>query len=247
MARCLIVAELATAHGGNVDLAEDMIRAAADAGADYAKLQTYDLAKLNPNDPQAAWLIQSHLDEAAHERLIAVGLKVGIEVFSTPFDADSLRLLRSLGLKRFKVASSESGNDWWQSARGEQWIVSWAWGRQILRAASVERDFDAFSLGGVPGDTHLTAIPLYPTPLECVGRATLLDGWSCHGDGITACQWAIANGAQMVEAHLALPGRSRVTAWDKSPTEFRILRKFAEDVCTIASGVKQQYRERWSA
>jgi N,N'-diacetyllegionaminate synthase len=238
MARCLIVAELATAHGGNVDLAEDMIRAAADAGADYAKLQTYDLAKLNPNDPQAAWLIQSHLDKAAHERLIAVGLKVGIEVFSTPFDAGSLELLRSLGLKRFKIASSESGGHWWTPLGDETWIVSWPWGKTGVLE-------DLFDLHSRDKYVAMTAIPLYPTPLECVARAELLDGYSCHAEGITACVFALAHGVRVIEAHMCLPGRSRVTKFDKTPENIREIRDFADKIATIRSGVSTQFMERW--
>jgi N,N'-diacetyllegionaminate synthase len=232
--RALIVAELATAHGGDIELAADMIRAAADAGADLVKLQSYSLARLNPADAQREWLIQSHLDESAHVRLLEVGQQCGVEIFSTPFDADSLAMLRRLGLTRFKVASSESGNDWWLPAKGETWIVSWPWGggrRDVTRINGYD----------------LTAIPLYPTPLEAVGRATLLDGWSDHTVGLSACYWALAQGIQMLEVHLALAGRSRVMPFDKSPAEIRALRQFAEDVCTMKTGVSQRFRDRWSA
>ena len=235
--RCQIVAELSTAHGGDVDLAADMIRAAADAGADFAKLQTYSLDRLNPRDPQAEWLRKSHLDEAAHVRLLQVGQDCGIEVFSTPFDSDSLQMLLDLGVTRIKVASSESESDWWGTihTHGIEWIISYPWGVQphLLREMLYH--------------VRLTAIPLYPTPLECVERAPLLDGWSDHTEGLSACYRAIALGAKMVEVHLALAGRSRVMAFDKSPTEIRMLRKFAEDCETMRSGVAQRFRERWSA
>ena len=236
MPRCLIVAELATAHQGDLDVAADMIRAAADAGADYAKLQTYSLAKLNPADKQYQWLKHAHLDKAAHEKLLTVGQQVGIPVFSTPFDAESLQLLRDLGLTTFKIASSESSNDWWWDIReDETWFISFPWGRFGIRVP-------------VPLKGHyLTAIPLYPTPLECVGQAHLLGGWSCHCEGISACQWAIAQGVQLVEVHLCVPGKSRVTSFDKTPDQVRTLRKFADDVATMRSGVATRFRERWSA
>lgn len=236
--RAQIVAELATAHGGDVDLAADMIKAAADAGADLVKLQSYNLAKLNPADPQRDWLVKSHLDEAAHVRLLTVGQNCGVEVFSTPFDSDSLAMLRRLGLTRFKIASSESGNNWWQPRDGETWCVSHPWGCYRIRQGAIEWPTASY---------HLTAIPLYPTPLECVERATLLDGWSDHCVGLSACYRAISLGAQIVEVHLALAGRSRVMPFDKSPAEIRLLRQFAEDVETMRSGVGQRFRERWSA
>jgi N,N'-diacetyllegionaminate synthase len=232
--RTILVAELATSHGGDVSLAEDMIKAAADAGCDLVKLQTYSLARLKADDPQAGWLRKSYLDEAAHERLLRAGEEFGIEVFSTPFCTDSLAFLRhKLGLKRFKVASSESANGWYFPQMHEQWIISYPWG---------------FIPDGTPRKhTALTAIPLYPTPLECVAAAQPLDGWSDHCEGIAACQWAIAQGAKMVEFHLCLPGRSRVKPWDKSPQQARQLREFADQVCTMTSGVSTIYRERWTA
>jgi N,N'-diacetyllegionaminate synthase len=228
-----LIAELATGHGGDLALAKDLISAAADAGCDYAKVQTYSLEKLNPHDAQAGWLTQAHLTRADHEALMAHCATRGIEFLSTPFDADSLRMLRGLGLKTFKIASSEAHSAWWGRLKGEHWIVSYPWGEK-------------------PADTPkcitaLTAIPLYPTPLEAVGRATLLDGWSDHCEVIDACLRAIALGAQMVEAHIMLPGRGRNAAWDKTPMQFAELRRFADNCETMRSGVAQRFRERWTA
>jgi N,N'-diacetyllegionaminate synthase len=217
-----------------VELAADMIRAAADAGATYAKLQTYSLDALNHRDPQASWLRQAHLDRAAHERLIQVGKDVGIPVISTPFDVASLEMLRELGLTTFKIASSESGHEWWQPRAHERWFISWPWG---IRPEWLYQQYSANA-------THLTAIPLYPTPLECIGRTTMLDGWSDHTEGTAACVWALAQGVKVLEVHLTI-GRGRVCGWDKRPDQVRELRLYA-DVCeTIRSGVATRFRERW--
>jgi hypothetical protein len=146
-------------------------------------------------------------------------------------------MLRELGLTTFKIASSESGHDWWQPRNisrpfGERWFVSYPWGQTEA------------GIGGVSSDIHLTAIPLYPTPLECVGRATLLEGYSCHAVGNDACFWALAQGAKVIEVHFTI-GRGRVCAWDRTPEQVRELRRFASAVETMTSGVSQQFRERW--
>lgn len=233
-----IICELATNHGGDVDLAADMIRAAAEAGADYAKLQTYTLEAINPADPQAAWLRQAHLDRAAHERLIQVAQECGIGFLSTPFDFGSLAMLRSLGVKSFKIASSESSNRWWMGGHSaaETWFVSYPWGMggRDRRGGILSSDVDY----------ELTAIPLYPTPLEAVGRATLLDGWSDHTIGLDACLWAIAQGAKVIEVHFTT-GKGRVCAWDKTPEQVRELKRFAGACETMRTGVAQTFRERW--
>lgn len=234
--RTTIICEMSTNHGGDLELACDMVRAAAESGADYAKFQTYDIEKrLNPKDPQAAWLRQAHLDRSAHEQLMQTAEEAGICFLSTPFDADSLQMLRELGLRTFKIASSESGNKWWLKGADEHWIVSYPWGRTVDAVPTNEWHYL----------TRLTAIPLYPTPLECVGRATLLDGYSDHAEGLDACYWALAQGVKVLEVHMTI-GKGRVCVWDKSPDQIRELRRFADSMETIRSGVKQQFRERWS-
>lgn len=243
----ILIAELATSHGGNVDLACDMVKAAADAGATHAKIQSYRLERLNPKDPQAEWLVQAHLDETAHAQVMHACDKAGIAFLSTPFDAESLQMLRGMGQKQFKIASTESGNSWWvPDRRDEQWLISWPWGRQGSTRRDIINSHDGESCGFYEADDalHLTAIPLYPTPLECVGRATLLDGYSDHTVGIQACQWAIAKGAQVIEAHLTIPG-ARCKPWDKSPADLRQIRDFMDSVATINTGVGQIFRERW--
>lgn len=232
--RAQIICELASGHGGDMSIAEDMIRAAADSGADYAKIQSYTLAKLNPKDPQYDWLVQSHLNKAEHERLMRVCEQVGVKFLSTPFDVDALYALRRMGQLAFKAASTTCTAAWWFREHHETWFVSYPWG-------VVPRGDDKDAL------YRLTAIPLYPTQLECVTRATLLDGWSDHCQGIAACQWALAKGAKVIEAHLCLPGVSRQMPFDKTPQEFRQLREFAEACATMTTGVSETFRNRWSA
>ena len=234
MSRCTIVAELATTHGGDLDIAKDLISAAADAGADFAKVQSYSLSKLNPRDPQRDWLRQAHLDKVAHARLMDYASGKGLRFLSTPFDSESLQMLRDLGLKTFKIASSESGHTWWQPQPGETWYVSFPWGNR-------EPKFPHKHIG-------LTAIPLYPTPLEAVGKATLLEGWSDHGVGLDACLWALGRGIEVLEAHLTLGnGRGRQMPFDKTPAQMARLREFADNMGTLTTGVATHFRERWSA
>jgi sialic acid synthase SpsE len=216
-----------------------MVRAAAAAGCDYAKVQSFSLARLNPADNQAEWLRQAHLDREDHERVMAACQEAGIAFLSTPFDADSLQMLRELGQTTFKIASSESGNNWWMPAETgrrliERWLISYPWGDAPLITGSAH------------WMTRLTAIPLYPCPLEAVGRAPMLDGYSDHTVGLTACQWAIANGVKVVEAHMALPDRGRRNTWDKLPEQMRQLREFSDEVLTMTSGVATRFRKRWN-
>ena len=222
-----LVAELATGHGGDVALAARMIRESAAAGAHTVKVQSYSLEALNPSDPQAEWLRQSWLSPEAHVQLMQVAQELGVQFLATPFDVASLRMLRQLGLTRFKIASSQCHATWWQ---GDDCLVSYPWG------LAAREPFVRL--------TRVTAIPLYPTPLEAVGRATLLDGWSDHGIGLTACQRALVLGVRYLEVHVTLAG-ARQMPFDKSMADLRTLRRMIDDVETITSGVSQQFRERW--
>ena len=224
-----LIAELATAHGGDVDLACDMVAAAADAGAHTVKIQSYTLARLNPTDPQAAWLRQSYLDEAAHRRVMAACKAGGVRFLSTPFDVDALGMLLGFGVGRVKIASTQSDETWW-SGKGLAIIASRPWGGER-----------------VPFVHNLTAIPMYPTPLEAVRAAPLLDGWSDHTIGTAACKHMISKGARIIEAHFCLPGRSRQMPWDKTPEQFREIRDWADTVETMTTGVATHFRERWTA
>lgn len=225
MTRCLLVAELATAHHGDVGLAKAMIAQAAEAGADYVKIQSYSLDALNPADPQAQWLRESWLDEDAHVHLQLVAEHHKVTLMSTPFDRAALDMLRKCKID-VKIASSASGASWWSFAD----VVSYPWGRK--------GDRDAFYA--------LTAIPLYPTPLECVGQVPLLDGWSDHCIGIDACLYAIARGAKMIEVHFTIEG-ARHMAFDKTAKDIVLLRSFAESVATMTTGVSRVFRDRWTA
>ena len=228
-----LIAELATAHGGDVALAEDMVAAAADSGAHTVKIQSYTLSRLNPKDPQADWLRQAHLDVKAHERIIRACERHHVQFLSTPSDAKALALLRRLGRLRFKIASPHRTAEWWMPRADEEFIVSAAWGER--------------SDPHCRRPTLITTVPLYPTPLECVYRADLLQGWSDHTIGTEACCHMISRGATIVEAHFCLPGRSRQMPWDKNPSEFREIRDWADKVETMTTGVSHVFRERWSA
>ncbi len=229
-----LIAEMATSHGGDLELAEDMIMEAAAAGAHTVKFQSYTVESLNPHDSQADWLRKSVLTEDAHKRLIEVCRRLKVQFLSTAFDRQSLLMLLKLNQGRIKVASTQ--RVWNVSdAALVMFIKSWPWG--MRRNPPNAR----------PVLAELTAIPLYPTPLEAVWMAPLLDGWSDHTIGTAACKHMISKGASIIEAHFCLPGKSRQMPWDKTPEQFREIRDWAETVETLTTGISQQFRERWSA
>jgi len=119
--RPFIIAELSGNHNRSKDLAIDLIRAAAKAGASAVKLQTYTPACLTIRgaftitEPSSPWLGRELFDlyeEAStpwewHEELFQVAREEGIPCFSTPFSTRAVEFLEILGNPIYKVASFE--------------------------------------------------------------------------------------------------------------------------------------------
>lgn len=123
--RAAVVAEIGINHNGNRDSAEEMIRAAAAAGADSVKFQTY-----NPESMYSVYtksLMESGKEEYPDRGVInffaqfyfspedlvylkKVADEEGVHFFSSPFDLESVELLESLNVPLYKVASSEVTN-----------------------------------------------------------------------------------------------------------------------------------------
>jgi len=123
--RAFLVAEAGVNHNGSLDTAKRLVDAAAAAGADAVKFQTFRAESLVTRDaPKAAYqkrttdaaesqfeMIKAlELDVPAHEALMAHAAAAGIEFLSTPFDSESLKLLQILGLKTIKVSSGDLTN-----------------------------------------------------------------------------------------------------------------------------------------
>ena len=122
----LIIAEAGVNHNGRIAMALDLVDAAADAGADFVKFQTFRANKLaSAGAPKAGYQKkttgskQSQLDmlralelsPGDHKKLIARCNKRKIKFLSTPFDGDSLDfLVKDLGLPVIKLPSGELTN-----------------------------------------------------------------------------------------------------------------------------------------
>ena len=137
-----IIAEAGVNHNGQRDLAFALVDAAAEAGADAVKFQTFDAAKLaSKSAPKAAYQKQStdaaesqlamlrklELPREWHSGLQAHARQKGIEFLSTAFDTDSLAFLVDLGMPLFKIPSGELTNGpllWQFAGSGKPLVLS---------------------------------------------------------------------------------------------------------------------------
>jgi N-acetylneuraminate synthase len=123
--RTLIIAEAGVNHSGHLETALALVDAAADAGADIVKFQTFNANSLagpsarkadyqqrttDASESQLAMLQRLELPQSAHHALIARAKERGIEFLSTPFDDQSLEFLLSLHLPRIKIGSGDLTN-----------------------------------------------------------------------------------------------------------------------------------------
>ncbi|MDA9479874.1 hypothetical protein XI03_36335 [Bradyrhizobium sp. CCBAU 65884] len=121
----LIIAEAGVNHDGSLETARALVDAAADAGADIVKFQTFNAKALagsaakkadyqqrttDADESQLAMLERLELPRAAHHTLIERARERGIEFLSTPFDDASLAFLLSLKLPRIKIGSGDLTN-----------------------------------------------------------------------------------------------------------------------------------------
>ena len=123
--RTLIIAEAGVNHSGSLETALALVDAAADAGADIVKFQTFNANSMtgraarkadyqqrttDAGESQLAMLQRLELPQSAHHPLIARAKQRGIEFLSTPFDPKSLEFLLSLKLPRIKIGSGDLTN-----------------------------------------------------------------------------------------------------------------------------------------
>lgn len=135
-----VIAEAGVNHNGRRDLAFSLVDAAAAAGADAVKFQTFEAQKLaSKSAPKAAYQKQSteaaesqlamlqqlELPRPWHVELQAYAREKGIEFLSTAFDAGSLAFLLELNLPLFKIPSGELTNGplLWQFARTRKPLI----------------------------------------------------------------------------------------------------------------------------
>jgi len=227
--KTLIIAEAGVNHNGALALAFDLIGAAAEAGADVVKFQTfkakslvtqsaskadYQLQTTNSEESQFEMIKKLELNEKMHLELIAECGKYGIRFASTGFDEGSVDLLCDLGVDFLKIPAGEITNVPYLRHVGSKGLpVILSTGMSELN--EVKEALDILMRAGTQKEkiTVLHCNTEYPTPMEDVNLNAMLTmrdelgveiGYSDHTQGIEVPIAAVALGAKVIEKHFTL-------------------------------------------
>lgn len=251
--RTQLIAELASNHAGNWVLAMDMIRAAADAGADWVKVQLYDADTLKVDDPQRDWLKQSQVSRGMLDHLLEASAAVGVKLTASVFGIPQAQMAKDAGLTTIKIGSGEIRRGDLVKAcadifgnRGEVWISEGVESRQVAGTAELACRVPFFGISQYPAPYFRSLARL--TQVASITCPDLPWGWSDHAEGIELAKEALLYGPTYLERHFTIKG-ARNAAWDTWPSDFRALRDFAESVAwegtTDHSEACAKYLNRW--
>lgn len=231
MKRTLIIAEAGVNHNGSIELAKQLVDAAAEAGADYVKFQTFKAEKLvtreakkaeyqiknlkdSKDDTQYTMLKKLELSEADHSLLLQYTNSKNIKFLSTAFDLDSLEFLADLGIKIAKIPSGEITNLPYleKAARLFPDIVL---STGMANMEEIDKALKVLFEGGTKKEriTVLHCNTEYPTLMKDVNLKAMLHiqekfdvkiGYSDHTLGVEVPIAAVALGASIIEKHFTL-------------------------------------------
>jgi N-acetylneuraminate synthase len=225
-----VIAELSANHNGKLETAMRIIEEAKKAGADAAKLQTYKPDTITLNCDSEDFKIrgglwdgrtlydlyeEAHMPWEWHKPLFEHARKVGITLFSSPFDNTAIDLLEDLNAPAYKIASFEAVDlslIKYAASTCKPMIISTG----MADAEEIQEAIDAAREGGCKELAVLHCVSGYPAPAEdynlrtirdMIQRFGLITGLSDHTLDNTTAITSVAMGASIIEKHFTLNRR----------------------------------------
>ena len=245
-----IIAEMSANHRQNFDTAVRIMEAAKEAGADAVKLQTYTPDTLTIDSEKDLFRIretiwkgvklydlyrEAYMPWEWQPKLKEIADRLGMDLFSSPFDASAVDFLETLNVPAYKVASFELVDLPLLSriaATRKPIILSTG----MATKEEIEEALRAIGEAGGEEVCLLKCTSAYPAPPEEMNLRTLPDlseafgvpvGLSDHTLGSEAALAAVALGASLIEKHFTLsrgvPGPD--SSFSMEPAEFAAMVK----------------------
>ena len=224
-----IIAEAGVNHNGSIETAKKLIDAAARAGADYVKFQTFNAEKLVDKFTRKAKYQEKNTGKGSQYEMLKnleltnqeylelcryCNLK-NIKFLSTAFDVDSLTfLVNDIGIDLIKIPSGEITN-YFLLTKIALFNLPTVMSTGMSTLAEIERTLNFLIRNGLEKKNLilLQCTTAYPTPMEEVNLRAMLTlakkfdvsvGYSYHTNGIEVSVASVAMGACLVEKHFTL-------------------------------------------
>lgn len=250
MSKVVIIAEAGVNHNGSFEMACRLADEAKHAGADYVKFQTgipenvisvraeqaeYQKHNTGTSESQLDMVRKIMLRPDDFKPLKEYCDSIGIRFLSTPFDLDSIDILKPLEMDLWKIPSGEITNLPYLrkiASMGQPVVMSTG----MSRLGEVDDAVGVLLDGGLTLDmiTLLHCNTEYPTPYTDVNLRAMLAlrdaigcrvGYSDHTLGIEVPVAAVAMGAEVIEKHFTLdktlPGPDHVASLE--PAELKAM------------------------
>jgi N-acetylneuraminate synthase len=242
-----VIAEIGSNHNGDMDLCEELIFAAAEAGADAAKFQSWSeeslISEAEYERNTAYTDTERHfgslremvrryqLTRRQHEQAIEMCSRAGIDFLSSAFSVDEVAMLAELGVPAVKIASMDINHTVLLEAAADSGLTV------VLSTGMATMAEIASAVDAVASKTPLIllhCISLYPADPEFLNLRNIstfknafgpMVGYSDHSIGIAAAIAAVTLGAIVIEKHFTVD--RDLSGWDHwmsaDPTEMKSL------------------------
>lgn len=263
-----VIAEMSANHAGKLENALEIVRQAAEAGADCVKIQTYTADTMTIDCDNEYFRIKGGLWDGYklydlyrdagtpwewQERIKEECEACGVDFLSTPFDRTAVDFLEGIGCEAYKIASFELVDIpliEYAASKGKPMIISCGMG-------GVEEIQDAVAACRRQGNEQVVLLKCcseYPANYDDMNFATITDmrerfgvpvGLSDHSMGSIGAVVGVSLGAQVVEKHFCLSRaiKNPDSEFSMEPAEFAAMVRDIRDAVRIRGQVTYELTE----